>query len=159
MMSEFYGNEPFVNEYVDTDGDGYEETFVVDTDGDGEVDTVLVDVDGDGTDDLAGFDNTPGDGQFVADVVAVDYDGDGYADVVADDTDLDGTFDSTTYPADTSLYDANPYATTGDAAAFDAPAEEQAGAVFGEGGDVIVSGPDGPIFSGTDNAGNSISFG
>jgi hypothetical protein len=155
-MSESFSPEPFAAEFVDTDGDGYQETTVLDTDGDAVVDTALVDVDGDGYDDVALFDNAP-DGEFVADVVAVDVDGDGYADVVSDDTDFDGVFDTQTYPTDTPLADANPY---GPALTDDAPAASGAGAVItGEGGDAIFVDPDGSTsFSGSNSAGDTFDF-
>ncbi|MBW0136350.1 hypothetical protein [Pseudonocardia abyssalis] len=98
--------------YVDLDGDGYTETTQLDTNGDGTLDTVLVDVDGDFYDDLAAFDNTPGDGTFTADVIALGFDADGLADVVLDDTDLDGIFETTTPGADEPLPYANPYETS-----------------------------------------------
>ncbi len=100
--------EPAV-EFVDVDGDGYEESTSIDSDGDGQIDAVLTDLDGDGVDDIAEFDNVA-DGEFVADVVAIDYDGDGLAAVVADDVDLDGVPDQVTRVDDVPLADANPYA-------------------------------------------------
>lgn len=102
-------HEVATGEFLDLDGDGYAETLVVDTDGDGEIDAVLTDVDADGYDDIAAFDNTPGDGTFVPDVVAVAADADGRADVVFDDTDLDGVFDDRLLGHDEPLIDANPY--------------------------------------------------
>ena len=51
-------------DFVDLDGDGFAETTEIDSNGDGEVDAVLTDVDGDYSDDIAAFDNTPGDGEF-----------------------------------------------------------------------------------------------
>lgn len=96
-------------EYVDLDGDGYEETTLVDSNGDGEIDTVLSDVDGDYYDDISLFENVPGDAPFVPDVVALALDADGLADVVLDDTDLDGLFDAVTPGNDEPLAYANPY--------------------------------------------------
>ncbi|MBW0093194.1 hypothetical protein I4I73_17770 [Pseudonocardia sp. KRD-184] len=96
-------------EYVDLDGDGDEETTLVDSNGDGEIDTVLSDVDGDYHDDMALFENVPGDAPFVPDVVALALDADGLADVVLDDTDLDGLFDAITPGNDEPLAYANPY--------------------------------------------------
>jgi hypothetical protein len=110
-MSEIYETTASI-EFVDVDGDGYEETTLVDTDGDGCVDTVLTDVDGDGLDDIAEFDNAA-DGEFVADVVAIDADADGRTDVVFDDVNLDGTPDTVTRGTGEALADANPYAFPG----------------------------------------------
>ena len=154
------GGEPTA-EYVDVDGDGYEESAVLDTDGDGYVDTVLSDTDGDGEVDLAAFDNDP-DGEFVADVVAVDVDGDGDADVVADDTDLDGVFDTTTYDAGVPVEDANPYGPSGGYAEPGAEAASGSGqgsVIAGEGGDALYVDPDGGVsFSGSDSAGGTYSY-
>ncbi len=162
-MSESLSPDAYSVEFVDADGDGYQETTVLDTDGDAVIDTALVDVDGDGYDDVAVFDNVP-DGEFVADVVAVDVDGDGYADVVSDDTDLDGVFDTDTYPVGTPLADANPYG-AGPFEAPDtsaAPAETGSGegsVIAGQGGDALYLDPDGtPSFSGSDVAGNTYDY-
>ncbi|GAA2546350.1 hypothetical protein [Pseudonocardia hydrocarbonoxydans] len=107
-------------EYVDHDGDGYAETTEIDSNGDGEVDTVLVDVDGDYYDDIAAFDNSPGDGTFVPDVVAVAADGDGLADVIFDDVNFDGVFDTVTPGHDEPLAYANPYEVSAGQAPLDA---------------------------------------
>jgi hypothetical protein len=157
------GSEAYAVEFVDIDGDGYQETTVLDTDGDAVIDTALVDVDGDGYDDVAAFDNVP-DGEFVPDVVAVDVDGDGCTDIVSDDTDLDGVFDTDTYPVDTPLIDANPYA----AGPFDAsdtsaaPTGSGSGegsVIAGEGGDAIYIDPSGtPSFSGSDIGGTTYTY-
>jgi len=106
------GIEAGTSHYVDHDGDGYAETTVIDSNGDGEVDAVLTDVDGDFYDDVAAFDNSPGDGTFVPDVIAVAADGDGLADVVFDDTNFDGVFDAVTPGDDEPLPYANPYETS-----------------------------------------------
>ncbi|GAA3232875.1 hypothetical protein GCM10017691_27950 [Pseudonocardia petroleophila] len=112
-------------EYVDLDGDGYTETTQIDSNGDGEIDAVLTDVDGDFYDDVAAFDNTPGDGEFTADVIAVAADGDGLADVVFDDTNLDGVFDTVTPGNDEPLPYANPYETSAGVAPLETPFTEQ----------------------------------
>ena len=97
------------HEYVDLDGDGYTETTEIDSNGDGEIDAVLTDVDGDYYDDIAAFDNSPGDHTFVPDVVAIAADGDGLADVIFDDTNFDGVFDAVLPGGDEPLPYANPY--------------------------------------------------
>ncbi|QJY48199.1 hypothetical protein [Pseudonocardia broussonetiae] len=169
-MSESFVPEPYSAEFVDTDGDGYQETTLLDSDGDAVVDTALVDVDGDGTDDLAAFDNRA-DGEFVPDVVAVDLDGDGYADHVADDTDFDGVFDSFTQPEGVGLAEANPYGGGGhDAEPYGADVvadsttsgggTEEGTVIAGEGGDALYVDPDGSVtFSGSDVAGTDYSYG
>jgi hypothetical protein len=96
-------------EYLDLDGDGYTETTEIDSNGDGEIDAVLTDVDGDFYDDIAAFDNSPGDHTFVPDVVAIAADGDGLADVIFDDTNFDGVFDAVLPGGDEPLPYANPY--------------------------------------------------
>ncbi|WP_205346819.1 hypothetical protein [Pseudonocardia broussonetiae] len=111
-------------EYVDTDGDGYAETTVIDSNADGEVDAVLTDVDGDFYDDIAQFDNTPGDGEFTPDVIAVATGGDGLADVVIDDTNLDGIYDTVTPGHDEPLPYANPYETSAGVAPTETPVDE-----------------------------------
>jgi hypothetical protein len=156
-MSESFSVEPYAVEFVDTDGDGYQETTVVDADGDAVLDTAL-----DGYDDVAVFDNVP-DGEFVADVVAVDVDGDGYADVVSDDTDLDGIFDTETHPAGVALADANPYGAelTGEPAvdSGSGSGSGEGSVITGEGGDAIFVDPDGSTsFSGSNTAGDTFSF-
>lgn len=93
---------------LDLDGDGHTETTQLDTNGDGTLDTVLVDTDGDFYDDVAAFDNTPGDGTFVADVIALGFDADG----VFDDTDLNGIFETVSSGGDEPLPYANPYETS-----------------------------------------------
>ncbi|GAA3237913.1 hypothetical protein GCM10017691_37490 [Pseudonocardia petroleophila] len=98
-----------VSRQADLDGDGYYETNLLDSNEDGELDTVLVDIQGDRYVDIAAFDNTPGDGTFVADVIALGFDGDGLADVVLDDTDLDGIFETVIDGGDEVLANANPY--------------------------------------------------
>lgn len=177
-MSESFAPDSYSVEFVDTDGDGYEETTLLDSDGDAVVDTALVDVDGDGTDDLAAFDNRP-DGEFVADVVAVDVDGDGYADVVADDTDFDGVFDAVTQPEGVGLAESNPYGGSYDAGSYDTGTDsadpysadvvadttpsggtEQGTVIAGQGGDALYVDPDGSVsFSGSDVAGTDYSYG
>ena len=97
------------HEYVDVDGDGYTETTLIDSNDDGEIDAVLTDVDGDFYDDVAQFDNAPGDGIFTPDVVAVADGADGLADTVYDDTDFDGVFETVTPGDDEPLPYANPY--------------------------------------------------
>ena len=167
-MSEYYAPEPTVIEYLDTDGDGCEETTLLDTDGDGYADTALVDVDYDGQADVAGFDNRP-DAEFTADVVSVDLDGDGIADETYDDVDYDGVFDTVDHVA-TPLADSNPYGPyspeytggTGEGEETYAPPVEESsdeGAVlFGEGGDALTTLPGGEIsFSGTDVSGTDFS--
>ena len=166
-MSESFNVEPYAVEFVDTDGDGYQETTVVDSDGDAVIDTALVDSDGDGYDDVAVFDNVP-DGEFVPDVVAVDVDGDGYADVVSDDIDLDGIPDTETHPAGVALADANPYGAapygaelTGEPAVGSGSGEGsgEGSVITGEGGDAIFVDPDGSTsFSGSNTAGDTFSF-
>lgn len=103
-------------DFVDLDGDGFAETTEIDSNGDGEADAVLTDVDADHSDDLAAFDNTPGDGEFVPDVLAVAADGDGLADVIFDDTDLDGLFDAVLPGGDQALAHTDPYDITAGAA-------------------------------------------
>ena len=110
-------------EYTDLDGDGRTETTLIDSNGDGEVDAVLTDVDGDFHDDVAQFDNTPGDGTFTPDVVAVAADGDGLADVIFDDTNLDGVFDTVLPGGDEPLPYANPYETSAGVAPLETPLE------------------------------------
>lgn len=110
---------------ADLDGDGYEETVLDDSDGDGVLDSVFVDVDGDFSDDIAAFDNTPGDERFVADVLALAFDGDGLADVVLDDTDLDGVFETVTPGGDEPLVTANPYGIFADAVPLDGVVAQQ----------------------------------
>jgi hypothetical protein len=105
---EEHWTEP-THEYVDLDGDGYTETTQIDSNGDGQIDAVLTDVDGDYYDDIAAFDNNPGDHVFVPDVVAIAADADGLADVIFDDTNFDGVFDAVLPGGDEPLPYANPY--------------------------------------------------
>ncbi|GAA3249800.1 hypothetical protein GCM10017691_61090 [Pseudonocardia petroleophila] len=118
MSDIYYTSDGSIVELTDADGDGYQETTLVDQNADGVVDVELVDRDGDGYDDYAGFDNTPEDHRFQADVIAYDTAEEGgrdhRTDVVYDDRDFDGTF---TGPDDTASHNytgpvanANPYA-------------------------------------------------
>ncbi len=112
-------------EYVDLDGDGRTETTEIDSNGDGEIDAVLTDVDGDFYDDIAAFDNSPGDGTFVPDVVAIAADADGLADVIFDDTNFDGVFDAVLPGGDEPLPYANPYETSAGVAPLEQPFAQQ----------------------------------
>ncbi len=112
-------------EYRDLDGDGRTETTEIDSNGDGEIDAVLTDVDGDFYDDIAVFDNNPGDGTFVPDVVAIATGADGLADVIFDDTNLDGVFDAVLPGGDEPLPYANPYETSAGEAPLEQPRAQQ----------------------------------
>jgi hypothetical protein len=112
-------------DYLDLDGDGYTETTEIDSNGDGEIDAVLTDVDGDYHDDIAAFDNSPGDHVFVPDVVAIAADADGLADVIFDDTNFDGVFDAVVPGADEPLAHANPYDTSAGVAPSEQPFAQQ----------------------------------
>ncbi len=108
-------------DYLDLDGDGRTETTEIDSNGDGEIDAVLTDVDGDFYDDIAAFDNSPGDGAFVPDVVAIATGADGLADVIFDDTNFDGVFDAVLPGGDEPLPYANPYETSAGVAPVESP--------------------------------------
>ena len=95
-------------EYLDTDGDGVEDTIYteIDSDGNGAVDTVIIetDSDGDGYTDAAQIQyDRDGDGYIDATTTAADTDGDGIYDtaVTEVDNDFDGDVDVTVYEKDT----------------------------------------------------------
>ena len=44
----YFDVDVYKRQYVDSDGDGYKESYVEDSDGDGQYDTVYMDTDGDG---------------------------------------------------------------------------------------------------------------